>query len=194
MKLAWYPGRRVMASGAQLQGPFLFPEPRGSRPEEWTQTVTFHSILFDGVDDSGASEVTEPPEYFADLHLDDIVTSITAGRETRAVRPFFYAPLHDVGTIAYRQEVFRDLEEEASRGIVRGFAAKMQVVRTRLDGSRALFYRGHALNAVALTEPPPPSEIKGRPKATAGEKPLPSKTRPKKTWRPNCARLRNKTS
>ena len=67
------------------------------------------------------------------------------------------------------------------------------VVRTRLDGSRALFYRGHALNAVALTGPPLPSEIKGRPKATAREKTLPSKTRPPKTWRPNCARLRNKT-
>ena len=101
----------------------------------WTQTSTFHSILFDGVGDNGAAEVTEPPEYFADLHLDDIVTSITAGRETRAVRPFFYAPLHDVGTIAYRQEVFRDLEEEASRGVVRAFAAQMQVVRTRLDAA-----------------------------------------------------------
>ncbi len=65
-----------------------------------TQTATFHSILFDEVGDSGNSEVTEPPEYFADLHLDDIVNSITAGRETRAVRPFFDAPLQDVGTIA----------------------------------------------------------------------------------------------
>ena len=100
-----------------------------------TQTTTFHSILFDGVGDSGASEVTEPPEYFADLHLDDIVSSITAGREVRALRPFFYAPLQDVGAIAYRQEVFRDLEEEASRGIVRAFAAKMQVVRIRLDAA-----------------------------------------------------------
>ena len=85
--------------------------------------------------DNGASEVTEPPEYFADLHLDDIVTSVTARGDTRAVRPFFYAPLHDVGTITYRQEVFRDLEEETSRGIVRAFAAKMQVVRTRLDAA-----------------------------------------------------------
>ena len=79
--------------------------------------------------------MADPPEYFADLHLDDIVTAVTARGETRAVRPFFWAPLHDVGTITYRQEVFRDLEEEASRGVVRTFAARMLVVRTRLGAA-----------------------------------------------------------
>jgi len=60
------------------------------------------------------------------------------------------------------------------------------VVRTRLDGTRALFYRGHALNAIALPAPPPPPETKVPPKSTAAEQALPAKTQPKKTWRPNC--------
>ena len=69
------------------------------------------------------------------------MASITAGREARAVRPFFYAPLHDVGTIVYRQDVFRDLEDETTLGIVRTFAAKMQVVRNRLDAAVKVPYR-----------------------------------------------------
>jgi DNA mismatch repair protein MutS len=93
--------------------------------------VSFTSILFDG---SGGlpSEATDVPDYFADLHLDDIVRSVTSGREAYDLAPFFHAPLKRVEAIAYRHEVFRDLEDEATLGIVRAFARQMQAMRDDL--------------------------------------------------------------
>ena len=70
--------------------------------------TSFRSILF--VQDAVGTEAVNEPGCFGDLHLDQIVTSVTAGREEYELAPFFYRPLHDVEAVHYRHHVLRDLE------------------------------------------------------------------------------------
>ena len=50
--------------------------------------MTFHSILnILSVEDAKA-EMSEPPAYFGDLNLDQIVASITAGKQEYKLAPF----------------------------------------------------------------------------------------------------------
>ena len=123
-----------MASGAWLQEPFSFLGPPRSDPEEVdpTSTSTFHSILSETADPAAADDGGEAPEFFADLHLDDIVGSITAGRESHGFASIFYEPLPDARAITYRHDVFRDLEDDALLETVRSFGQQMQNVQRRL--------------------------------------------------------------
>jgi DNA mismatch repair protein MutS len=130
-----------MASGARLQEPFRFLERPGSQPRRWIPTAPFVSILFDRIGDEAPAEVIAAPEYFADLHLDDIVSSVTAGREAYQLAPFFYSPLQDKATIAYRHEVFSDLEDKDLSELVGSFARKMHAVRERLATADKVYYR-----------------------------------------------------
>jgi DNA mismatch repair protein MutS len=92
----------------------------------------FESILFDRPDDhSGA--VAEEPDYFVDLNLDQVLRSMTAGREEYDLAPFFYLPLRDVAEVLYRQEVLRDVEQPAVREAVTSFAEGMRRMRHHLD-------------------------------------------------------------
>ena len=92
----------------------------------------FESILFDRPDHD-SNGVREEPDYFVDLNLDQVLRSMTAGREEYDLSPFFYAPLRDVGGIRYRQEVLRDLEQPAVFGALAKFADGMRRMRAHLD-------------------------------------------------------------
>jgi len=99
----------------------------------------FESILFDRdeVDVAGASE----PSFFSDLNLDQVVASITAGRDEYDLTQFFYAPLRRVAAVEYRHEVFRDLEQDAVREAVRSFAEQMQRMRRFLGLAKKQHYK-----------------------------------------------------
>lgn len=83
----------------------------------------FVSILFDGeteaIDDA-------PPAYLGDLHLDQILQSLTAGREVHDLAPLFYRRLRSVDAVLYRQHVLRDLEQEPVLAAATGFARSMR--------------------------------------------------------------------
>jgi DNA mismatch repair protein MutS len=102
------------------------------------RATSFESILFeqDGV---GADSVQEP-EFFGDLNLDQIVASLTEGREEYELGPFFYRPLHDVEAIHYRHHVLGDLQEEPVAGVVRAFADRMRRMRSHLALVEKLHY------------------------------------------------------
>ena len=103
-------------------------------------TSTFESILSEAAKPAASDDGAEAPGFFADLHLDDIVGSITAGREAYGLAPLFYEPLLDVGAITYRHDVFRDLEDDALLASVRAFAQEMQTVQRRLAHATKTMY------------------------------------------------------
>jgi DNA mismatch repair protein MutS len=130
-----------MASGARLQEPFAFPGPPRPDPREVDPTAPFHSILFENANTGVTAGPLEPPGYFADLHLDDIVGSIIAGREGYGLAPLFYQPLGDVDGIEYRHAVFRDLEDPAVLDAIRVFGRAMETVQRRLVHASKASYR-----------------------------------------------------
>lgn len=102
--------------------------------------MRFPSILFDRTENSVEVSELEEPSFFADLNLDQVLESMTAGREEYDLKPFFYAPLHDVAAVQYRHEVLRDLEERAVFESVTAFAQKMRSMREHLAQAEKLHY------------------------------------------------------
>ncbi len=86
-------------------------------------------------------EQATQPESFADLHLDQVLAAILAGREEYGLEAYFYAPLRDVDAVRYRQEVVNDLEQEAALAAVQVFAERMRESRVCLALATKLLYR-----------------------------------------------------
>ena len=99
----------------------------------------FQSILF-GAAESGIEAPIDEPDCFSDLHLDQILASLTAGREEYELAPFFYRPLHDVEAVQYRHHVLRDLEQPSVLKVAREFARGMQQMRKHIAFLEKLHY------------------------------------------------------
>jgi len=115
----------------------LTPQWEGTRSPRTTVHAApvappFRSILFDQHEINTVVDGRAEPECFIDLNLDQIVASITAGREEYDLKSFFYMPLGHVETIHYRHDILRDLENEALLGHIRSFAEKIRTMRQRL--------------------------------------------------------------
>ena len=108
--------------------------------------VPFRSILFDQHEINTVVDGREEPEFFTDLNLDQIVASITAGRDEYNLKPFFYTALGHVETIHYRHDVFRDLERQTLLDSIRSFSQKMRAMRAHL---------AQADNCLLYTSPSP---------------------------------------
>ncbi len=108
----------------------------GRRP---AAVPTFRSILFDA-DEDGVGGVVEEPDFFTDLHLDQVAASLVAGREEYDLVPFFHRSLHNVEAVHYRHHVLGDLEHESVLRTVREFTASMQQMRQHLALMEKLRY------------------------------------------------------
>jgi DNA mismatch repair protein MutS len=97
----------------------------------------FHSILFPGPDGSG---VQEAPDFFHDLNLDQIVDAITTAWKDYDLAPFFHAPLTALDAVAYRQEIFRDLEDASLAQSLGSFTQRMRTMRSHLDPVQKRYY------------------------------------------------------
>jgi hypothetical protein len=94
--------------------------------ERAPSTAVFRSLLFGSGD---APRSAEEPASFRDLNLDQVVAALVSGRDGYDLEPFFYAPLRDLDVLAYRQEVFQDLEQPAIHDAVEAFAEQLRRVR-----------------------------------------------------------------
>jgi len=102
---------------------------------------TFRSILAPPSDDEEAAEPSEAPAFFRDLNLDQIVASIIAGKQEYNLAPFFHWPLRTVEAVEYRQEVMRDLEDQARFDAINEFASGLRQVRDHVAQAAKLYYK-----------------------------------------------------
>lgn len=125
-----------------------------THPDQGAGDEIFHSILFAGPEDGTAEPAREVPEFFTDLNLDQIVESITAGRDEYDLKPFYYTQLTSVAAVGYRHEILRDLEGKALCEHIRSFARSMRAMRNHLAQTDKIRYRyqkeGWFLDAVEL--------------------------------------------
>jgi DNA mismatch repair protein MutS len=101
--------------------------------------MTFESILFAEPHEPIEADA-QPPLFFQDLNLDQLIARITKNQEEYDLAPFFYSPLRDLATVLYRQEIARDLENKAVMGAIRLFAEKMRAMRAAIAQSEKLHY------------------------------------------------------
>jgi DNA mismatch repair protein MutS len=103
--------------------------------------MTFHSILFEKADDKVIKETLEAPFFFVDLNLDQIIDTITAGKQEYNLKPFFYTSLKDMDVIKYRHEIMQDLENNSLLENIKAFAKKMCEMRKILAEVAKLHYK-----------------------------------------------------
>ena len=105
--------------------------------------MAFQSILFNHIDDRAKQESINPPDFFVDLNLDQVIDAITGRKQDYNLKPFFYSPFREIETVEYRQQVFRDLENERVFKGIKVFAEKMVLVRRYLSMIEKLYFRYH---------------------------------------------------
>jgi DNA mismatch repair protein MutS len=101
----------------------------------------FHSILFESAHGEPGIDKSEPPPFFHDLNLDQLIARITVGYEEYALAPFYYACLSDLNAIAYRQEIMQELTGQVVMQAIRSFSARMHTMRQRLNQAKKLDYK-----------------------------------------------------
>ncbi|MDR7434247.1 MAG: DNA mismatch repair protein MutS [Armatimonadota bacterium] len=102
-------------------------------------TFASPSVLFP-LDTPRPTLRVDPPPYFPDLFLHQVVNAITAGREEYDLNSFFYTPLTDVSAVLYRQEVMKDIEDLEVYAQLTAFASAMRTVRENLAHAQKTYY------------------------------------------------------
>jgi DNA mismatch repair protein MutS len=105
--------------------------------------MPFRSILFERPDDlpgPGAAGPGAPaqPQFFTDLNLGQVCSSLISGRAQYDLAPYFLTPLHDEPAIRYRHQVLQDLQRDEVREVVVQFARAMEAMRQRLGQAERL--------------------------------------------------------
>lgn len=100
--------------------------------------MTYKSILFY---DEDFRLRNDEPVFFTDLNLDQIIGSVTSGKEEYNLKPFFYTGQLDSDTIIYRQQIMQDIENRDVCRIFEDFAASMRNIRARLLSIEKFYYK-----------------------------------------------------
>ena len=99
--------------------------------------LPFHGILYGNNENRRLKE--EPPEFFTDLNLDQIINHITENKKDYKLDSIFYTSLGNISEVAYRQDVFRDLQNENILRTIRIFSEKMEKMYRYLSGIDRLY-------------------------------------------------------
>ena len=97
------------------------------------------SVLFDRAPERWPA--AQSGDFVVDLHLDEIASWLMWRRDEYDLRAFFFAPCPDVEAVAYRHEVFRDLESSELTATLRSLADGMRLVRGRMARSSTSRHR-----------------------------------------------------
>jgi DNA mismatch repair protein MutS len=89
-------------------------------------------ILFPPGAGDGPGTTGSTPAFAVDLHLDEVAAALTHRRADPELQGRFYTRLGDPDAVAFRHEVFRDLESPTLRDALATFAARMRVVDEHL--------------------------------------------------------------
>lgn len=103
--------------------------------------MPFCSILYEDSKNNANNVVLQEPAFFHDLNLDQIIDTITHGREEYNLKPFFYSSLHEAEAIKYRHEIFRDLNNKLLSEQMMSFAEAMRIMRVNLSLAQKFSYR-----------------------------------------------------
>lgn len=91
--------------------------------------MAFTSILFQNLAPDDEPLRLGQPAFFSHLNLDQIVAQVILEKDSYHLRPLFLQPLEDLDTIAYRREVFQDLEHPDMLRFVASFGEERLVAR-----------------------------------------------------------------
>ena len=94
--------------------------------------MAFRSILFERDGELPARDGAVASSVLADLNLDQIGSALTAGRQEYDLMPYFLSPLQDESAIYYRQDVLRDLRDDAVRAVITTYGQAMATMRQGL--------------------------------------------------------------
>ncbi|HBM75720.1 MAG TPA: DNA mismatch repair protein MutS [Clostridiaceae bacterium] len=95
--------------------------------------MAYKSILYPEIRTDDVQNITEAPDYFSDLNLDQIIDYITAKRDEFDLKPLFYTALHSEDEILYRQEVMHDLEDQAMFDCIKDFAKCINMISAKMS-------------------------------------------------------------
>ena len=103
--------------------------------------AAFQSVLYLPGQDDARNAPRDAPAYFNDLNLDQIIASVTAGKDDYDLKPFFHASLKNVEAIQYRHDVMRDLEDSQVFACIEAFAAALRLMRDKISQIEKLYYK-----------------------------------------------------
>jgi DNA mismatch repair protein MutS len=103
----------------------------------------FTSLLSEKATELPAGVTQPDPNLVSDINLDQIVAAVAGRREERElISQLLYQSAGDTSTVAYRQEVFQDLENPGLFHAAGQFAEQMHQVHAHL-GQLAKMHSGH---------------------------------------------------
>ncbi len=125
---------------AQRAQDLTLPADQSSPQNSQSVEHPFHSILFLEPEFDGNLKDIGVPAAFADLNLDQVVDTVTAGRDEYDLKPYFYLPLRNVEAVNYRYGIFRDLENPRLAEDIHSFTEKMRRMRAIRTQEGKLYY------------------------------------------------------
>jgi DNA mismatch repair protein MutS len=128
------------------------PDQLGRSPDRPSR---FGSLLSDAP--AGETYASEPSDltFLADLRLDQVISAAAGEREERdLVATLLRQQVSDTGTLHYRHEIFRDLEDAELFDEAKAFSARIRDVRRHLNQIKKMHstpqQHGWFLDAVAI--------------------------------------------
>lgn len=89
------------------------------------------------------AHLEQPPAYFGDLNLDQLVDWVTASKQEYHLKPFYYTAVQDEETVQFRQAIVRDLLEETTLQKLQKFAEQMVILRRYRKLVGELYHENH---------------------------------------------------